>query len=104
MTLGIVETVAATHRVDEFNNHTSVSGVSDCATEQLSDECRSIRDARDRARALAIVGYVGAGLFAATSATLWVLSSRPASGGTAPSSVACAPALSSPGLSCRFVF
>ena len=105
LTLGIVETVVATHRIDDFNHHTSsaMPGVVDCATGQLSDECRSIRDARDRARALAIVGYVGAGLFVATSATLFILSSRQTTGDIAPA-VACAPSLPSPGLSCRLVF
>jgi hypothetical protein len=113
LTLGVVETIVATNRIDEFNHHTAPSPtaddpdrrVLDCATAQLSDTCRSIRNAHDRARVLAIVGYVAGGALAATSAVLFVLSSRRSPGvDTARAAVACAPELPGPGLACRFSF
>ena len=77
-------------------------------TAQLSDDCRAVRDAWQRARTLAIVGYVGAGLLAGTSAALFALAHRDAradssSPGTGPR-LACAPTLPSPGLSCALRF
>lgn len=109
LTLGIVETVVATHKTDDFNDHTAPAtsatpGALDCATDQLSDACRSLRDARDHARTLAIVGYVSAGVFAATSATLFVLSNRQAAPHTESPTLACAPVAPAPGLTCRLTF
>jgi len=112
----IVETVTAAHRSDDFNNHTGPAPTAgdptrrapDCQTAQLSDDCRAVRDAWQRARTLAIVGYVGAGVLAGTSAALFALAHHDAradssSPGTAPR-LACAPTLPSPGLSCALRF
>jgi len=113
LTFGIVESVIASHRIEDFNNHTAPSPTDpshlapDCQTSHLDDPCRSIRDAHDRARSLAIVGYAAAGLFAATSAVLF-LSARPdASEPTASQAgprLACAPSFPDAGAACRLVF
>jgi hypothetical protein len=111
LVFGIVETVIATNRIDDFNNHTGPTPTDpsgrayDCATSQLSDPCRSLRDASDRAKTLAVVGYVGAGALAATSAALFLLSSH----GHSPqprsdTALACAPALPAAGVTCRLQF
>jgi hypothetical protein len=103
LTLGIVETVVASNRIGDFNGHTGASHAPDCATDQLTDACRALRDDADRARLLAIVGYAGAVVLAATSAALFVVSPRsPArsSGAT----LACAPSLAAPGAMCRLTF
>jgi len=126
LAFGIVETVIASRRIDDFNDHTAPSPTvddpthraPDCQTSQLNDECRSIRDAHDRARTLAIVGYVGAGVFAATSAALFLWAQRQASEpgvagadrGAGPRArfdddrLACAPVLPSAGLTCSLRF
>jgi len=107
--------VIASHRIDDFNNHTALSPIAgdpthrapDCETSQLNAECRAIRDAHDRARNLAIIGYVGAGVFAATSAVLFVSAQRYAGdrepNTTAPR-LACAPVLPGAGVTCRLAF
>jgi hypothetical protein len=115
LVLGIVETITASRRADDFNNHTVASPtaaepnrrVPDCETSQLTDACRSIRDAHDRARTLAIVGYVGAGAFAALSTMLFVLDARRtglASDAVADRRLTCTPTLGTPGASCRLAF
>ena len=113
LVFAIVETVTSGHRIDDFNNHTGPAPLADdpthrapdCQTAQLSDECRSLRDDWQRARTLAIVGYVGAGVFAGAAATLFVLSHRPAPPESPPATgLACAPALPSPGLTCALRF
>jgi hypothetical protein len=116
LALGIIETVVAANRIDEFNSHTSPTpedpnrGTFDCQTSELTDTCRSIRDARDRARALAIVGYVGASVLGAASAALFVLGGRQAPTGRPVArtrradGLICAPAVATPGFSCRLRF
>jgi hypothetical protein len=115
LTVGIIESVIASRRADDFNDHTAPSPLAgdpnhrapDCETSQLNDECRALQDAHDRARTLAIVGYVGAGVFAATSAVLFVAAQRHAGGpgsDTTSSRVACAPVLPGAGLTCRLRF
>ena len=104
LAMGVVETVVATHKIDAFNNHTSAAtGAPDCARDQLSDACRSLSDAHDRAKVFAIVGYVAAGVLAATSATLFVVSAHHQTS-SPQAGLACAPALLSPGLTCRLTF
>ena len=117
LVFAIVETVTAAHRRDDFNDHTSLAPTPgdpthqapDCETAQLSDACRSLRDAWQRARTLAVVGYVGTGLFAGTAAALFVLAHRqagvvPQAAGESGSRLACAPTLASPGVTCRLAF
>jgi hypothetical protein len=115
--LGIVETITASRRAADFNNHTAASPtpanpdrrVPDCETSQPNEACRAIQTAHDRARTLAIVGYVGAGAFAVTSAALFVLatnrSGEPASPPVATTPFTCAPTLlATTGVSCRLTF
>jgi len=106
LAFGIVETVIASHRIDDFNDHTALSPTGyrapDCQTSQLNDECRSIRDAHDRARTLAIVGYAGAGVLAATSAILFVSAQRHAH--EPGVQLACAPVLPGAGVTCSLRF
>lgn len=112
LVLGVVETVVAQKRADDFNDHTIASPtpadpnrrVHDCETSALSDDCRSIQDAHDRARTLAIVGYVGAGAFAAASAYLFWRAADSATPNVAGGRLGCAPTLATPGLSCRLAF
>jgi len=112
LAFGVVETVIASRRIDDFNNHTApISGdpshrAPDCETSQLNADCRALRDAHDRARNLAIVGYVGAGVFAATSAVLFVSAQRSASEPARQTDprLACAPVLPGAGVTCRLAF
>lgn len=112
LVVGIVETVVARNRADDFNTHTVASPtpadpnrrVHDCETSALSGDCRSIRDAHDRARTLAIVGYVGAGAFALTSAYLFWRAADSATPTVAGGRLGCLPTVATPGLSCRLAF
>ena len=116
LAFAVVETVIVSNRTSDFNDHTSVSPTPDdpnhrapdCQTSQLTEACRSIRDAHDRARTWAVIGYAGAAAFAATSATLFVAAHRqtPAPGGAnqMAARLACAPALSAAGVTCRLIF
>jgi len=117
LVFGVVETVTASHRSADFNDHSVLAPTAgdpahrtfDCQTAQLSDTCASLRDSWQRARTLAIVGYVGAGVFAGASAALFVLAHRQAAAtesgdGVTPGHLACAPAWPAAGLNCRLAF
>lgn len=113
LTMGIVETVVANNRQDEFNNHTVPTPTAtepnrrtfDCTTAQLTDECRQIGDAHDRARNLAIAGYTIGGAFAITSVLLFVLSTdRGKEHASKETALACAVDPRAPLFSCRIGF
>jgi hypothetical protein len=61
--------------------------------------CLALHQDWKRARTLGLVGLVGGGLLAGTSATLFVLSARRARAG-GNESVACAPTITAIGLTC----
>jgi hypothetical protein len=116
LVFAVVETVTASHRSDDFNGHTSPAPTAtdpahrtpDCQTDQLSGACASLRDSWQRARALAVAGYIGAGVFTGASAALFVLAHRqtasaPVVSAAAPR-LACAPALPAAGVTCRLAF
>ncbi len=78
LVFGTVEAFNAASRRDDFNNHTATYGkvvVQDCGTSNLSAACKPLKDAYDQAITLSVVGFVTAGVLAATSSVLFVLSS-----------------------------
>jgi hypothetical protein len=116
LAFGVVETFATQSKLDAFNQHSVPSPTPqdqnhrtlDCTTSHLTTECAGLRDDYDRAKLLTIVGYASAGVFAATSVALFVLSS-PAHGGgerqvTTTTMAACVPSLTSAGISCALRF
>jgi len=113
LAVGVAETFAAQIRLDAFNQHRDPSrGTFDCTTSNLTQDCTSLRDDYNRAKLLSIVGYASAGVFAATSVVLFVLSS-PSHGGGAGAErkasppatmVLCAPTLASAGATCALRF
>ena len=110
----VIESVTASNRSDDFNGHTSPAPTAgdpthraaDCQTAQLSSACASLRDSWQRARTFAIIGYVGAGVFAGASAALFLLAHRQDTpvASAAGARLACAPALPSAGVTCRLAF
>jgi hypothetical protein len=111
LAFAVVETVIAARRSDDFNQHTGPASTPagptapapDCQTAQLTDACRQLQDAWQRARTLAIIGYAGAGVFAGASAALFVIAHRHAAA-PAAGQWACAPTLRGAGLACDLVF
>jgi hypothetical protein len=115
LAFGVGETVAATNRIHDFNNHSvpdpmdSTKRIQDCNQETLTTECASIQSAYNRARTMAIIGYAAGGALAITSAVLFVRSSSAESSeqvarrSSRPQAV-CAPDIGRVGVSCRLVF
>lgn len=114
LTLGIVETFAARDKLNSFNTHTSASPtdptmrVLDCTTNQLTPDCKTIRDTYSAAKTIAVVGYVVGGALAVTSVVLFVVSSATQNDNsgrsTTVSSFGCAPMLATAGATCDFGF
>jgi hypothetical protein len=78
MVVGTVEAFSAGNKRDAFNDHTSMAGAAtyhDCGTSNLSAPCKALKDDYDHALTLSIVGFVAAGVLAATSSVLFVFSS-----------------------------
>jgi hypothetical protein len=76
--VGTVEALRAASRRDAFNDHTSMAAGTtyhDCGTSNLSTPCKALKDDYDHAFTLSIVGFVAAGVLAATSSVLFVFSS-----------------------------
>ena len=111
LALGTAEAFNAASKRDAFNNHTSVVGgmaLPDCTTVSLAPQCKPLKDAYDSALTLSIVGFVAAGVLAAASSVLFVLSSsghvgapERAAGATA---LVCVPELGVRGLGCGLRF
>jgi hypothetical protein len=97
---GTVELVVANHKVSEFER-TPIEGNSDlsCGTDQSQfggDDCARLHADWKRAQTLGLVGLVGGGLLAATSATLFVVSA----GHGSQHRLSCLPGLATLGFSC----
>lgn len=78
LVVGTVEAFSAAGKSDDFNNHTSMSGGAtfhDCGTSSLSASCKALKDRYDQAVTGAVVGFVAAGVLAATSSVLFLYSS-----------------------------
>jgi hypothetical protein len=78
MVLGTVEAFSAASKRDAFNDHAAMAGGTtyhDCGTSNLSAPCKALKDDYDHAFTLSIVGFVAAGVLAATSSVLFVFSS-----------------------------
>ena len=111
LTLGTVEAFNAASKSDDFNNHTGIVGgmaLPDCTTVSLSSQCKPLKDAYERALTLSVIGFVSAGVLAATSSVLFVLSSsghasNPERAGSAPR-FACVPDFGVRGLGCSLLF
>jgi hypothetical protein len=97
---GTIELVVASQKLDRFGKTLAPGGNGrSCGTDQSSyggGECLTLHDDWSRAHTLGLVGLIGGGLLAATSATLFVLSSR----SSGDHRVACAPVLSGIGVGC----
>jgi hypothetical protein len=97
---GAVEMAVASGRLDEFRRtRASIDTTQSCGTDQLQyggGRCLTLHDEWSRARTLGLVGIVGGGLLAATSATLFVLST----GSNGDHRLACAPVFRGVGVSC----
>ena len=108
--LGTAEAFNAVSKSGDFNDHTSVVGGApyhDCGTANLSPACKSIKDGRDQALTVSIVGFVAAGALAATSSVLFVLSSGGHGGAErdgATRAFACVPDPVARGLGCSLRF
>jgi hypothetical protein len=97
---GAVEMAVASARLEEFGRtRGSVDRTQSCGTDQPQyggGRCLTLHDEWSRSHTLGLVGVIGGGLLAATSATLFVLSS----GSNGDHRLACAPVLSGVGVSC----
>jgi hypothetical protein len=97
---GAIEMVMASQKLDTFGKTLAPGGNGrSCGTDQMNyggGECQTLHDDWSRSRTLGLVGLIGGGLLAATSATLFVLSS----GASGDHRVACAPTFSGIGASC----
>lgn len=104
---GTIETVSASHKLDEFGRTLAPDSPGrSCGVDQPrygGGACVTLHDDWSRARTLGLVGLVGGGVLAATSATLFVLS---ASHGdpAGDRKVACAPMLAATGILCATRF
>jgi tetratricopeptide (TPR) repeat protein len=111
LAVGTIEAFNAASKRDDFNNHTSLVGGTerpDCTTATLSSQCKPLKDAYDQALTLSVVSFVTAGVLAAASSVLFVLSSSGHVGnaeraGGAPA-LACVPDLGVRGLGCSLRF
>jgi hypothetical protein len=100
LTGGVIETVVASHKLDQFQTTLAPDGGGrSCGTDQPrygGGVCVGLHDDWSRARTLGLVGLVGGGVLAATSVTLFVVSLN--DGGE--HKVACAPAFGALGVTC----
>jgi len=110
LAFGTIEAFSAASRRDAFNDHTTttVGGVAyhDCGTANLTPACKSLKDDYDHATTLTIIGFAATGVLAATSATLFVLSS-PGHGGERDGgarALACVPDPVARGFGCSLRF
>jgi hypothetical protein len=102
--VGTYGAITALNERDAFNDHKGLVGgvlTNDCGTDALTMDCKTIKDRRDRAVTISIVGFAAGGLLAITAVTLFIVS--------APEPVmtqvlACAPDLAGHGASCAFRF
>jgi hypothetical protein len=99
LTGGVVETLVAGHKLDQFENTVASDGSGrSCGTDRPGyggRACTTLHDDWTQARTLGLVGLIGGGVLAATSATLFVVSLK-----DGDHQVACAPALGARGVSC----
>jgi hypothetical protein len=113
--VGVGGSVMWRGRRDEFDSHTApvldnagmaTSRRKDCGVQNDNrggDECARLYDDMNRAKTVAVIGYVSGGLLAAGAATLFLLQPsvehRAARGG-----IACAPTITAVGGACRLMF
>jgi hypothetical protein len=100
LTGGLVETVVASNKLDQFRGTLAPDGSGrTCGVDRPGyggGVCTTLHDDWKQARTLGIVGLVGGGVLAATSVALFVVSSDQ----SGERKVACAPAATSFGLTC----
>jgi hypothetical protein len=106
---GTAEAFSAASSRDAFNDHTSMAGggtYHDCGTSSLSQACQTLKNDYDHALTLSIVGFVSAGVLAATSSVLFVLSSPGQSGerDVGGRALACVPDPVARGVGCSLRF
>jgi hypothetical protein len=98
LTGGVVETVVASHKLDEFNSTLAPDGSGrSCGTDRPDfggGVCRTLHDDWNLARTLGYAGLIGGGVLAAASITLFVVSND------SHRQVACAPAPGALGVTC----
>jgi hypothetical protein len=111
LAFGTVEAFNTAGKRDAFNDHTMVIGgvaYHDCGTARLSPACKALKDDRDQALTLTIVGFVATGVLAAASSVLFVLSSSGHAGAAehdgGARALTCVPDPVARGLGCSFRF
>jgi hypothetical protein len=99
LTGGVIEMVVASNKLETFQNTLSPDGSGrSCGTDQPNNGggiCSTLHDDWSRARTLGIVGLAGGGALAAASVVLFVMSAD-----SGEQKVACAPSVTSLGVSC----
>jgi hypothetical protein len=109
---GTVEAFNAAGKSDAFNTHTGViDGVEfrDCGTANLSPACKGLKEDYDQALTLSVVGFAAAGVLAATSSVLFLLSpsgenSGATERGSGARAVTCVPDPRARGFGCSLRF
>jgi hypothetical protein len=114
--VGVVASLTWASKRDEFDNHTvpvlDNAGVAtirrrkDCGVQNDNrggEDCARLYDQVNRAKTIAVVGYVSGGLLAAGAATLFLLAPSPEAP-RAHAGVTCAPTLVAVGGICRLAF
>ena len=96
--LGVVETLVAYNKRNQFNN------MMECGTSSLTSTCRTIQGDHDQAVTLATVGYASAGGLAVLSAVLFILSSAGDENPSASMAQACVGDVALRGVACVFSF
>ena len=105
--VGVAETLIAANKQDDFNKAVATDAPSRTCGTDLSNYggvmCAGLYDDWKQARTISLVGFIGAGVLAATSVTLFVLSA-PRADGAQSSSFLCAPQLRGVGAACAVRF
>ncbi|HEY7374712.1 MAG TPA: hypothetical protein VIF57_21285, partial [Polyangia bacterium] len=111
LVFGTAEAFNTAGKRDAFNDHTTVIGgvaYHDCGTAKLSPACKALKDDRDQALTLTVVGFVVTGVLAAASSVLFVLSSSGHAGAGehdgGARALTCVPDLAARGFGCSLRF
>jgi hypothetical protein len=98
LTGGVIETVVASHKLDDFNTTLAPDGSGrSCGTDRPNyggGVCRTLHDDWNQARTLGLVGIIGGGVLAAASVTMFVVSNE------GNRKLACGPAPGTLGVTC----
>ncbi|HEX2660687.1 MAG TPA: hypothetical protein VHU40_20545 [Polyangia bacterium] len=96
--LGVVESLAANNKRNQFND------LPECGTSMLTPTCQTIKSGHDRAVTLATVGYVSGGGLAVLSTVFFILSSSRSETPTTRVARSCVGDFALRGVACVFPF